>query len=381
MTKASGGTDWQRSIVLLSGTVDRCRPVTVLYWAQSIFIPVCARGLPDVPLESPRRQAPARGVARTPGRDPHCFPRRLLLGSAGWVVTAQISACCASCPSTRRRSRPRSSRSRSYARLEPRRPDVRRNQSRDRRVDRPPIRRARGRRETAPVTEERADPERPQAVIVEPQGPVWLADLALPIPLARISGGARPGDHPGDLHAPEAGRVPQPHDPVSRARARRRRHQVRRRGRSSHQPIPAHAGDRQWLVRAHPRGWLLCSGGQVRDPLGLPGAMLRYLPYIGPTIRRRAAGDGALAFNEGWTTTLMVIGLFVILELVVANFIEPWLYGQSMGVSESPSWFRPRSGRFSGGRSAWSFRARSRSAWSCWAATCPARVSGRAARG
>jgi hypothetical protein len=30
----------------------------------------------------------------------------------------------------------------------------------------------------------------------------------------------------------------------------------------------------------------------------------------------------------------MVVGLLVILELVVANLIEPWLYGQSMGVSE-----------------------------------------------
>jgi hypothetical protein len=37
---------------------------------------------------------------------------------------------------------------------------------------------------------------------------------------------------------------------------------------------------------------------------------------------------------DGWGTTLMVAGLFLTLELIVANAVEPWLYGQSMGVSE-----------------------------------------------
>ena len=41
-----------------------------------------------------------------------------------------------------------------------------------------------------------------------------------------------------------------------------------------------------------------------------------------------------LALTDGWATTLYVVGLFVTLELVVANVVEPWLYGQSMGVSE-----------------------------------------------
>ena len=33
-------------------------------------------------------------------------------------------------------------------------------------------------------------------------------------------------------------------------------------------------------------------------------------------------------------TLIAVAGLFLALELVVANAVEPWLYGQSMGVSE-----------------------------------------------
>jgi hypothetical protein len=38
--------------------------------------------------------------------------------------------------------------------------------------------------------------------------------------------------------------------------------------------------------------------------------------------------------SHGWGSTLMVIGLFLTLELIISNFIEPRLYGQSMGVSE-----------------------------------------------
>ena len=67
---------------------------------------------------------------------------------------------------------------------------------------------------------------------------------------------------------------------------------------------------------------------------GFLGAMLRYLPYIGPYLAVTFPISLSLAMSEGWGTTLMVIGLFLTLELIISNFIEPRLYGQSMGVSE-----------------------------------------------
>ena len=36
----------------------------------------------------------------------------------------------------------------------------------------------------------------------------------------------------------------------------------------------------------------------------------------------------------GWVQPLLVLGLIVVLELVTANVMEPWLFGHSMGVSE-----------------------------------------------
>lgn len=75
--------------------------------------------------------------------------------------------------------------------------------------------------------------------------------------------------------------------------------------------------------------------------IGVPGAvlwgalsaLLRFLPYFGPWIA--AALPIALSFAafHGWSQPLLTIGLFVCLELVSNNVLEPWLYGSSVGLS------------------------------------------------
>jgi AI-2E family transporter len=79
---------------------------------------------------------------------------------------------------------------------------------------------------------------------------------------------------------------------------------------------------------------LLLMGVKYALLWGFLAAMLRYLPYIGPYLAAVFPISISLAMFDGWGTTLMVAGLFLALELIVANAIEPWLYGQSMGVSE-----------------------------------------------
>jgi predicted PurR-regulated permease PerM len=75
--------------------------------------------------------------------------------------------------------------------------------------------------------------------------------------------------------------------------------------------------------------------------IGVPGAvmwgaasmLLRFLPYFGPWIA--AAGPillSAAAF-PAWTGPLVTCGLFVVLELISNNVLEPWLYGSSAGMS------------------------------------------------
>lgn len=75
--------------------------------------------------------------------------------------------------------------------------------------------------------------------------------------------------------------------------------------------------------------------------IGVPGAVLwgalsavlRFLPYFGPWLA--AAGPIALtlAAFPGWSEPLLTIALFVSLELVSNNVLEPWLYGASVGLS------------------------------------------------
>ncbi|MCA9265983.1 MAG: AI-2E family transporter [Planctomycetales bacterium] len=66
---------------------------------------------------------------------------------------------------------------------------------------------------------------------------------------------------------------------------------------------------------------------------GVLGVLLRFLPYVGPWMVAAFPIVLSLAVFDDWTHVLMVIGLFLALEIVVNNVLEPWLYGASMGVS------------------------------------------------
>jgi predicted PurR-regulated permease PerM len=66
---------------------------------------------------------------------------------------------------------------------------------------------------------------------------------------------------------------------------------------------------------------------------GVLGACLRFLPYVGPVIAWVLPFALTLAVSDGWRTPLLVTALFAVTELVVANFIEPLVYGVHTGLS------------------------------------------------
>lgn len=66
---------------------------------------------------------------------------------------------------------------------------------------------------------------------------------------------------------------------------------------------------------------------------GLLAAVLRFIPYIGVWLAAALPFALSLAVFHGWLGALAVAGLFVVVELVVANVMEPWLYGSSTGMS------------------------------------------------
>jgi predicted PurR-regulated permease PerM len=66
---------------------------------------------------------------------------------------------------------------------------------------------------------------------------------------------------------------------------------------------------------------------------GALAAVLRFIPYIGPWIAAAVPIILSFAISPSWMMPLLTIGLFVLLELISNNFMEPWLYGSSTGVS------------------------------------------------
>ena len=66
---------------------------------------------------------------------------------------------------------------------------------------------------------------------------------------------------------------------------------------------------------------------------GMLATVLRFVPYIGPVIAAAFPLALAVAVDPGWTTFLWAAALIVVLELISNNFVEPWLYGTSTGLS------------------------------------------------
>jgi predicted PurR-regulated permease PerM len=62
-------------------------------------------------------------------------------------------------------------------------------------------------------------------------------------------------------------------------------------------------------------------------------AVLRFIPYVGPWIGAAIPIILSLAVSASWPMPLLTLGLFVTLELLCNNVVEPWLYGSSTGVS------------------------------------------------
>ena len=66
---------------------------------------------------------------------------------------------------------------------------------------------------------------------------------------------------------------------------------------------------------------------------GVLSAVLRFIPYVGPWAGALLPVLLSFAISSSWFTPLMTIALFIVLEAIVSNFVEPWLYGANTGVS------------------------------------------------
>ncbi|CAM4243363.1 AI-2E family transporter [Comamonas aquatilis] len=66
---------------------------------------------------------------------------------------------------------------------------------------------------------------------------------------------------------------------------------------------------------------------------GVLGAIMRFVPYVGPMLSAVFPLALAFAVDPGWNMFLLTLSLILLLELISNNVIEPWLYGASTGLS------------------------------------------------
>ncbi|CAN7247430.1 AI-2E family transporter [Phyllobacterium sp. LjRoot231] len=66
---------------------------------------------------------------------------------------------------------------------------------------------------------------------------------------------------------------------------------------------------------------------------GMLAIVLRFVPYIGPIIAAAFPLILSLAVDPGWMVLFWTAALFIVLELISSNIMEPLLYGSKTGLS------------------------------------------------
>ena len=78
---------------------------------------------------------------------------------------------------------------------------------------------------------------------------------------------------------------------------------------------------------------LYCIGVPYAALWGVVAGLLRIVPYVGTSVAAVLPIALSLAVFDGWLKPLLVFLLVAGLELIIANFVEPWLYGAHVGIS------------------------------------------------
>ena len=66
---------------------------------------------------------------------------------------------------------------------------------------------------------------------------------------------------------------------------------------------------------------------------GVVAFLLRFVPYFGPLIAAGFPMALAAAIDPGWGMALETLALFLFVESIIGQVVEPWLYGHNTGIS------------------------------------------------
>jgi predicted PurR-regulated permease PerM/CheY-like chemotaxis protein len=66
---------------------------------------------------------------------------------------------------------------------------------------------------------------------------------------------------------------------------------------------------------------------------GFIAVVMRFVPYLGTWVAAALVTGFSIATLTGWSLPLVILGFFIVIELLTANVVEPLLFGHSTGVS------------------------------------------------
>lgn len=328
MANSPAASAVQRALTVLAGTVVGVVVVACLYWVQAVFIPV-ALAIFLTFLLTPLVTLLERGRL---GRTPSVILVVLLAGSVlagvGWLIAVEVAGLAQELPSYSENIREKVTSLRGMSegggvkRLERMTHEIA------------------GASEAATAGEasvpgdESAARQRPTPVVIQPETPTWLSRLPALLRSAMESLGGvalaivllifmlleREALRNRVFRLVGHGRVTMTTKAVDDAAHRVSRYLLM-------QLVINSVYGSLWALG------LFIVGVDYALLWGFLSAILRYVPYVGAPVAALFPVTLSLAEFPGWWPPLEVIGLFLLLELVTANVAEPFLYGQSIGVS------------------------------------------------
>ncbi len=324
----SSAPQWQRALVVLTGTVVGTVVVAALYWAQAVFIPLALAIFLAFLLNPFVRNLQRSGLGRLPSTIVIVALAGCMILGVGWVITRQVTSLLTELPNYQ-------------ANIQARIRSLQELGSGSQRLERMFEELNNEFSSNPRATKNHADREAPgmaqapDAVVMQPERRNWLE---------RMAGIAGPAVEIGGRIALSLVLVV--FMLVKREDLRNRfiRLVGPTRISSTTKAVDdaAHRISRYLVMQAVVNvsfGAVLCLGlfliGVEYSILwGVLAALMRYVPYVGIWAVAPFPIILSFAMFSGWWPPVLVIGLFLALEIITPNVMEPWLFGQSMGVSE-----------------------------------------------
>lgn len=333
--------------MILTGTVVGVVVVTCLYWAQTVFIPVALAVFLTVLLAPLVTALQRRGLRRLPSVLLVVMLAAAVLGGVVWLVTAQVTSLAGEVPKYTENIKDKVNALRHLgqgsvtSRLEKMIQDItgewnqRAASQEGEDPDKPAVSPS-----EKPTTKDGDKPvvaasEKPTTVVLAPDSPTWMARMpaVLSSLLATLAGLAlalvlvvfmllkREDLRNRLIRLVSRGQITVMTKALDDAGRRISRFLLMQLFVNAAVGLAVGLG-------------LLAIGVQYAFLWGFLVAVFRYIPYIGVFIAALPPIILSLAMFEGWVQPLLVIGLFLVIELLANNVAEPRLYGRSIGVSE-----------------------------------------------